>query len=129
MRYRISTAQFSHRNRTRTERLDVFLVMEHYLAQPDIRALLNEADFRHYRWLERHERVALAMNNYGQGRVAQARLLLKDVFSWDAVRAAYSTRRGFVTLAAYLLLRVMLVFGANDFTTKLVRSAKDISWR
>ena len=129
MRYRTSISQFSHLNRTRTKRLDVFSVFEDYLSRNEIRAMLTESDFRHHRWLERHESVALAMNNYALGRVTPARQLLKNVLSWDALRAACSTRRGFVTLAAYLLLRLSIACGASKFSMKMIKAAKGISWR
>jgi glycosyltransferase involved in cell wall biosynthesis len=129
MRYRISDTQGSHRNRVRTERLDFFLVMDNYLARPEVRDLLTADDYRHYAWLERHERVARAMILFGLGRAADARDLIRGVLSWDAVRAAWCTRRGFVTLAGFALLRVLTPFGASGKAMALVRSAKNISWR
>jgi glycosyltransferase involved in cell wall biosynthesis len=129
MRYRISSTQFSHLNRTRTERLDFFLVMEHYLARSDVRAFLTTADLRHYGWLERHERVSRAMNHFGLGLISEAKNLLKGVFCWDAIRAAISTRRGFVTLAGFFLVRSLIPFGQSPYAIKAVKAAKRISWR
>ena len=129
MRYRISDTQYSQRNRNRTERLDFFLVMDAYLARPEVRALLTVKDFIHYGWLERHERVARAMNLFGLGRAAEARDLLRGVLCWDAARAAASTRRGFVTLAGATLLLLLMPFGAWSRGRAIVNAAKSISWR
>lgn len=129
MRYRISRAQYSHINRNRTERADFFLVMDHYLAKPDVKKLLSKADLRNYGWLERHERVALAFNLFSLGRLSEAKDLLKGVFSWDAIYAAIITRRGLVTLAGVSLLRVFIPFGSSRKGVAIVRALKKISWR
>jgi glycosyltransferase involved in cell wall biosynthesis len=129
MRYRFSTAQFSHKNRNRTERLDFFLVMDHYLARSDVRSFITRNDLRHYGWLERHERVARAMILFGLGRISESRDLLSGVLCWDAVLAAVSTRRGFVTLAGFALLRALIPFGASSSGIAIVKAAKKLSWR
>jgi glycosyltransferase involved in cell wall biosynthesis len=129
MRYRISNTQGSNKNRIRTERLDFFLVMEHYLNRADVRQLLTAQDFRHYGWLERHERVARAMILFGIGRAGESKELIKGVLCWDAVRAALSTRRGLVTLAGVALLLVVMPFATSNRSRAIVRAAKNISWR
>lgn len=129
MGYRISKAQFSDRIRNRTERADFFLVMDNYLAQPEVRAILNKNDLRHYQWLERHERVARAFNLFGLARNAEARVLLEGLFCWDSIRAAMSGRRGVVTLAGGTLLRILLQVGGTRNGAGIVRAIKKISWR
>lgn len=126
MRYRISPAQFSERIRSRTERTDFFLVMDDYLSRPAVRALLDEADLRHYQWLLRHENVACGMNLFAAERFAEARQRLRDTLNWDAVHAARHTRRGKVTLAAALLLR--LLWGSPS-TARVVKILKNLVWR
>lgn len=129
MRYRISSTQFSHRNRTRTKRPDFFAVMDHHLRRPEIRALLTPADLRHYVWLQRHDSVARAMNLFGTGQASEAKALLNGLLDWDMIRAAFATRRGFVTLAAFALLKLLLPFGQSPRCMAWIRSAKRISWR
>ena len=129
MRYRISSTQFSHLNRNRTERADFFRVMDHYLALPEARAFLTDADRQHYGWLERHDRVARAMNLFGNGHVTEARPLVQGVVCRDAWVAASKTRRGLVTLAGGLLLQASRRFGLNRSGRSLIRLIKRISWR
>jgi len=129
MRYRISSTQFSHRNRNRTKRPDFFTVMDYHLRRPEIRALLVPADLRHYAWLQRHDCVARAMNLFGAGQASEAKDLLKGLLGRDMIRAAFATRRGFVTLAGYALLKLLLPFGQSTRCMAWIRSAKRISWR
>lgn len=129
MRYRISRAQFSHQNRQRTERADFFLVMEHYLKQPDVLSSLTTEDMRHYCWLERHEHVSLALNLLGLGRSVEAKMHLQGILSWDAVYAAFKTRRGLVTLASGVFLRILILLGLSKLGMKTAQLVKNISWR
>lgn len=129
MRYRISHAQFSAAIRNRIERTDFFLVMDHYLAKPEVRNFITKDDLRHYGWLERHERVARAFNLVGLGRLLEAKDLLKDTFGWDAIHAAAVSRRGMVTLAGGLLLRLLILSGASRNAVAIVNAIKKISWR
>jgi len=129
MRYRMSATQYSHINRNRVERADFFLVMDDYVQRPEVRQVLSGADLRHYRWLDRHERVARAMNLVGMGRYDDASGLLAGTSTPDTVVAALSTRRGLVTFAGLLLLRAVLAFGRTDGGAALVRRVKSISWR
>ena len=127
MRYRISAAQYSHLNRNRTERADFFLVTDHHVRAPAVRALLSSDDLRHLRWLERHDRVARAMNLYGAGEIDAARALLRGSWQADTLAAAVSNRRGLVTLAAIVLLRMLMLTGTGG--SRLARAAKRTSWR
>jgi hypothetical protein len=104
MRYRISGNQFSVRVRLGTERSDFFLVIDYYLAQEPVRALLDAADFNNYRWLERRDRAMRSINLFITGDAKQANELVHDVLSWDALEAAFKSKRG-----AYVLLVGMYV--------------------
>jgi glycosyltransferase involved in cell wall biosynthesis len=129
MRYRISGAQFSDAIRNRTERTDFFLVMDHYLAKPEVRNFITKDHLRHYGWLERHERVARAFNLFALGRVSEANELLKGLFCWDAMVAATICRRGLVTFAGGSLLRMLILFGASRIGVAVAKTVKGISWR
>lgn len=129
MNYRISSAQYSHLNRNRTERADFFLVIDYYLAKPEVQSFLTKTDLKHYGWLVRHDRVARALNLFGLGKVGEAKDLLKNLLSWDAICAAMSSRRGFVTLSGGILLRFLILFGNSAGGVAIVKKIKNISWR
>lgn len=129
MRYRISGLQFSESIRNRTERADFFLVMDSYLSRPEVLSFLTEDDLRCYKWLERHEQVARALNLFALGRLSEAKVLLSGLICLDAVYAAVMSRRGVVTLSAGCLLKILFLFGGGVKTISLVRHLKKISWR
>jgi len=107
MRYRISENQFSSRVRMGTERADFFLVIDHYLAQESVRALLNAADLNNYMWLDRRDRVMRATNLFITGSPRQANELLHDVFSLDALMAALKSKRGAFVLLIGLYVKLL----------------------
>lgn len=114
IRYRVSTEQGSHRLiRLRTERADFFGVMDHYLALPEVRALLNDEDMMHYRWLERTDRIVRATNLFAEDRFAEAAALLKATEFSDALSAAMQTRRGFFTFCGWVFLYVASRLGMH----------------
>lgn len=129
MSYRISRAQFSHRNRNRTKRADFFLVIDHYLAQEDVKSFLTKSDLRHYAWLARHDKVACAFNLFILERVPEAKDMMKGFFCWDSIHAAMLTRRGIVTLGGAALLSLLILFGVSKTTIAIVKAAKNTRWR
>ena len=129
MRYRISSAQFSNRIRSRIEQADFFLVMDHYLTKPDVVSFLSKQDFQHYAWLRRHECVARAINLLGLDRVGEAKDLLKGLICWDSIHAAMVTRRGLVTLVGGALLKFLILFGISKESMVFVRKLKNIYGR
>lgn len=129
MSYRISSAQFSNSIRNRTERADFFLVMDNYLARPNVISLLTKDDLRHYGWLERHECVARALNLFVLGRSIEAKELLRGFFSRDTFSAAIHSRRGLVTLAGGSLLRFLMFLGMENRSASVIKSIKKIAWK
>ena len=113
MSYRISSVQFSEKNRNRTERTDFFLVMDHYLEKDEVRGFLTKKDLQHYGWLDRHESVACAINLLKQSRNDEARGLLKNVVCWDALQAAFHTKRGCTTFITALLFLLLSMVGLS----------------
>ena len=111
IRYRIGSNQFSARVRLVTDRTDFFLVIEHYLAQKQVRALLDEDDLRNYRWLERRDRLMRAINLFIIDHPKQALTLLHDVYSWDALMAALKTKRGLLVLLAGIYVKLLAFMG------------------
>lgn len=110
MRYRISNDQWSARVRLGTDRADFFLVIDHYLAQGTVRALLDATNLNNYLWLDRRDRVMRATNLFITGRPTQARGLVHDVFTWDAFVAAFKSGRGafVLLLGAYIKMLASL---------------------
>jgi glycosyltransferase involved in cell wall biosynthesis len=129
MSYRISGKQYSEKIRTRTERTDFFLVMDNYLSRPDVIDFLDSSDFRHYRWLERHESVARALNLYIGERYAEAESLLSGFFCMDTFFAALHSRRGLVTMLGGSLLRFILKFGLRRNGINFIKKIKKIDWK
>lgn len=110
MRYRISTTQGLQALRERTTRGDFFRVIDHYLAQDEIKAMLAPRDLNNYSRLERTDKAVRAVNLFLQGRQGEAKTLCKEIFVRDALSAAVESRRGFITLllATYLLFCITL---------------------
>lgn len=108
MRYRISRSQWSANVRIDTGRAAFFRVVDHYLAQADVRSLLTADDLINYQRLERRDQVMRAVNALLQDQPEQAATLCPDIFSMSALKAAWQTRRGMAVLALGLYLKMML---------------------
>jgi glycosyltransferase involved in cell wall biosynthesis len=115
MRYRISDNQWSARVRLGTERADFFLVIDHYLAQEQVRALLDATDLNNYRWLDRRDRVMRATNLFITGQPRQANELAHDIFSWDAISAVYKSKRGAMVFILGVYVKLLAVMGLHRF--------------
>lgn len=109
MRYRISRSQWSANVRFDTGRAAFFGVIDHYLAQADVRSLLTTADLMNYQRLERRDLLMRAVNALLQDQPEQAAALCPDIFSMSALKAAWQTRRGMAVLVLGLYLKAMLV--------------------
>lgn len=110
MRYRISNSQWSARVRSGTERADFFLVTDYYLAQESVCLLLDELDFNNYRRLERRDRIMRSVNLFISGQPSETHNMLHDLFGWDALGAAFKSKRGafFLLLGLYVKLLTAL---------------------
>ena len=127
MRYRIDSKQYSSTVRLRTERPDIFRVLEHYLAQSEVAAALSSVDWRHYRELEINDRVWRAINLFTTGQVAAANLMLRGVFNRDTMHAALVSRRGLLTLLAAASLSLLITLGAKKLGQVIIRRLRKIS--
>ncbi|MDP3192344.1 glycosyltransferase [Rhodoferax sp.] len=114
MRYRISDHQWSARVRLGTERADFFLVIDHYLAQEQVRALLDATDLNNYRWLDRRDRVMRATNLFITGFPKQANELAHDIFSRDALTAVYKSKRGAMVFILGVFVKLLVVMNLNS---------------
>lgn len=107
MRYRISSNQFSACVRQGTGRADFFLVIDYYLAQEPVRALLDATDFNNYRLLDRRDRVMRATNLFITGDPKQANVLVHDVISLNALKAATKSKRGMFVLLVGVYVKLL----------------------
>ena len=125
MLYRLTDKQGTAKVRSETQRADFFLVMDHYLAQESVRKLLNDDDWRNFRWLERRDRMVRSVNLYIAGNSEQALSLLNDVWSWDALNAAIKSRRGIFVLLGGILIQLSILLGlTNLLKPSLIRAKR-----
>lgn len=110
MQYRISSYQYSAKVRSKTERSDFFLVMDHYLDQDDVLNMLNCDDIENYARLDRRDRIMRAVNLFLNSHYEEAKSLLHDTFSWKAWKAGLQSKRGFGVLIVGIYLRGLLQF-------------------
>ena len=115
LNYRISSKQFSRQVRLGTEKADFFLVTDHYLAQEDVRSILDDDDLRNYSWLIRRDRLMRAINLFISNKPSQAAALLHDVYSLDALEAAIKTKQGAIVFLAGVYIKALIFLGLNKF--------------
>jgi hypothetical protein len=111
--YRISNNQGSAQVRADTGRADFFLVIDHYLAQEPAQSIINADDLRNYKWLERRNRVARALNFFLMGSPQEAGKLLIDIYSYDALKAAFQSKRGLFALIVGGYIKLLVIMGLN----------------
>ena len=100
MKYRVSDVQYSAKVRHQTERADFFRVVDHYLDQADVRALVTRTDLDNYQTLVRRDNVMRAANLFLMGDFSRAARLLDDFFNADMFAGAMRDKRG---LGVFLL--------------------------
>lgn len=113
IRYRVSTEQFSAQVRRETGKSLLFKIVDYYLAQEQVSAMLDASDLRNYNWMERRDRVMRALNLFLTDRPLEAGGLLHDIFSWDAFNAAFRSKRGMLALAVGMYIRLLVAAGLN----------------
>ncbi|MGH7456925.1 MAG: hypothetical protein ACRENG_36580, partial [bacterium] len=118
----ISAAQGTHTvARRRTNRADFFRVTDYYLKQATTRALLTTKDYRHYCWLERADRTIRAMNLFLDEQIDQARELLRESFSRDAMAAALISSRGLMTLSLAVFIKLAMIFDKSNISRGMLQ--------
>lgn len=129
MRYRISSNQGSAQIREGTDPADFFLVIDHYLAQKPVQAMINADDLRNYKWLERRDRVGRALNLFLTNRPQEAGRLLSDIYSQDALRAAFRSKRGLLTLVIGVYVKLLITMGLNKIGKTSLTYIKQVTHR
>lgn len=101
--YRISQQQLGTQyNKLRTTLADIFGVLDHYLSQPDVQALVQPQRLAFYQTQRAADQVLCAMHLLVQGKTVEARGLLQH-----AMRVCY-----FSTALKHPRLLVRLIVGA-----------------
>jgi glycosyltransferase involved in cell wall biosynthesis len=126
MKYRISTAQFSSKVRYQTGRSDFFRVMDHYLLQDTVRAVMTPRDLENYQRLVRRDTVMRAANLFLMDQFPQAASLLNDFFSVEMLVAAMRDKRSFTVLLLGLYLKISNVPGLRSCGQAPLRQLKQV---
>ncbi|MCS6757708.1 MAG: glycosyltransferase family 2 protein [Candidatus Devosia euplotis] len=122
MNYRISRQQWSAGVRNNTGRADFFLVTDHYLAKPEVAALLNDDDKSNVERLERRDRAMRAVNTLIAGDTESAQTLSAGLFSLAGIRNAFQNRRDLLTLVLGTLVNLAVILHASAI-------ARPILWK
>lgn len=125
IRYRISTTQGSHAlGRMRIARSDFFRVIDHYLANAEVRKSVNDHDIRNKERLERTDRIVCASNLFLLNRREEALAFCEGAFTLDALRAAAGSVRGLQTLLLATFLKASMLSPFDSHAKSLLRLAK-----
>lgn len=127
MRYRIDENQFSSKVRTRTERPDIFLVLDHYLSKISVKADLARSDWHNYRSLEINDWVWRSINLFSLGRLSDAKSMLSRVFNRDLIRAAVTSQRGLLTMIAAVALSIFITLNLRNFGNWAIKKLRKAS--
>ena len=83
LKFRISQRHISEQyNKLRTTLGDIFGVLDHYLSQPEVRAMVLPQSHALYELQRANDQVFCAMNLLAQGKTAEARGHLREVLRW-----------------------------------------------
>lgn len=110
MRYRVDSNQFSNQVRLRCERADFFLVTDYYLKNSKIQKFLINSDRLNYEMLVINDKVWRSINQYLNGNIEEATLLLRGLMSLKLFPAIFCSRRDLMTVAASIFLRLAITF-------------------
>lgn len=124
MRYRISATQGTQALRERTTRGDFFRVIDHYLAEEAIKAMLAPRDLNNYSRLERTDKAVRAANLFLRERHGEAGTLCREILVPDALSAAAESRRGLITLLLAACIGFCTALGLNAPGRFLLRNIR-----
>ena len=124
MKYRVSDAQYSARVRYQTGRADFFRVMDHYLEQDDVRAIVTRIDLDNYNKLDRRDLVMRAANLFLIGDFTRVALLLNGFFKSDMLACAMHEKRGLGVFLLASYLKVVNVPGLRKYAQVPLKQLK-----
>lgn len=121
LKYRISQRQFGGQyNKLRTTLADIFGVIDHYLSQPEVRAMVLPQSHGFYELQRANDHVLCAMNLLAQGQAAEARARLREALHWRHFATALKRSRMMVWLLAGLGLLLSAYLGFGIFAGRQV---------
>jgi glycosyltransferase involved in cell wall biosynthesis len=124
MKYRVTDIQHSAKVRYQAERADFFRVIDHYIEQDDVLAILTLVDLENYQKLVRRDVVMRAANLFLMDDFAQAALLLEDFFKPDMFFGAIYDKRALGVFLLSTYLKVMNAPGLRRFGQAPLRRLK-----
>jgi glycosyltransferase involved in cell wall biosynthesis len=129
IRYRISKNQFSARIRLETKPGLIFKILDYYLEQGEVKAMLHTKCILNYKRLERRDRVSRAMNLFLIDRPKEAGQLLHDIYSLDALEAAFQSLRGLMILIVGGYVKLLVAMGLHKVGKVSITYMKQVTHR
>lgn len=129
IRYRIGKNQGSARVRLETKPGLIFNIINYYLEQDEVKAVLHAKDILNYKRLERRDRVARAMNLFIMDRPKEAGELLHDIYSLDALEAAFHSLRGLMILIVGGYVKLLVAMGLHKVGKVSITYMKQVTHR
>ena len=121
LKYRISQHQFGGQyNKLRTTLADVFGVLDHYLSQPDVQAVVQPPFLALYQTRRVADQVLCAMHLLVQGKVIEARMLLQHAMHVRYFITALKRPRWLARLVVGACLWVSTCLGLGTLFGQLV---------
>jgi GT2 family glycosyltransferase len=119
LKYRISQRQFSDQyNKQRTTLADFFGMMDHYLSQPEVQAMVLPQSHVSYELQRAKDRVWCAINLLSQGKTAEARGHLLEALHWQHFLTTLNYHKALVRLIVGLVLLISINLGIGTFMGK-----------
>ena len=133
LKYRISQRQFGGQyNKLRTSLADIYGVLDHYLSQPGVRAMVQPQALALYELQRANDHVLCAMNLLAQGKVYEARAPLREALHWRHFATTLRRPRLLVNLTVGSFFLVSTHVGLGSFVGQQVYRAyarRDAWWR
>ena len=132
LKYRISQRQFGGQyNKLRTMLADIFGVLDHYFSQPGVRVMVQPQSLALYELQRASDHVLCAMNLLAQGKVAEARVRLREALRLPHFATALMRPRLLVNLTVGSFFLVSTYVGLGSFVGQQVYRAyaRRNAWR
>lgn len=121
LKCRVSQRHISRQyNKLRTTLADIYGVLDHYLSQPEVWAIVVPQSHALYELQRANDHVLCAMNLLAQGQAAEARARLQEALHWRHFATALNRSRMMVWLLAGLGLLLSAYLGLGIFTGRQV---------
>jgi glycosyltransferase involved in cell wall biosynthesis len=124
MKYRVGITQYSEKVRYQTDPADFFLVMDHYLKDEDLHALLRTVDLRNYRRLQRRDLVMRAANLFLLGRFTESTKLLSSFLTRNTLYESVFDKRSVIVLFLFFYLRLVNISFCRQVGQQALRYIK-----